>query len=153
MARPISEIGVKGFRQTHGMTNTKAHKIWSGMIDRCRPDNKRYAKNYADRGITVCDEWKEFENFYADMGPPPAGLSLDRIDVNGSYCKENCRWADNKTQQNNRQNTRIVSVNGHKMPLMELAVACGVKKSAAQYFYSTLKILQKNGLTVTISEK
>lgn len=152
MARPIPQIGTQGFMPTHGMTKTKIHKIWSGMIDRCRKDNKRYAKSYYNRGITVCERWAKFENFYEDMGDAPEGLSLDRIDVNGIYCKENCRWANNKTQQNNRQNTRYLNVNGEKVPLMNFAEKLGIKKSAAQYFYTVLKAINNKKIKISIWE-
>jgi hypothetical protein len=154
MVRPISQTGFKGFKPTHGMTKTKIHKIWSSMIDRCRPDNKRksYVKNYYARGIRVCERWEKFENFYEDMGDCPTGMSLDRINVDGLYSPDNCRWASAKTQQNNRQNTRYLNINGGKMPLMEIADALGIKKTSAQYFYTVLKQFNKMGIKVTVWE-
>jgi len=152
MVRPISQSGIKGFLPVHGMAQTKVHKVWAGMLDRCRPDNKKHAKNYYNRGIVICDRWHEFENFYEDMGEPPIGMSLDRVDNDSIYTKENCRWASNITQQNNRQNTRYLNINGKKIPLMKFAANIGIKKTAAQYFYSVLKAASSLGLEISVWE-
>jgi hypothetical protein len=80
--------------RTHGMSRTRVYKRWGQMIARCyKPNHPRY-KDWGGRGITVCPEWRHsFVNFIADMGMPPPGRSLDRIDNDGPYCKANCRWS------------------------------------------------------------
>lgn len=87
----------------HGKFGSKVYMAWQQMKDRCfNPKNKRY-RDYGGRGITVCSEWLKFENFYSDMGDKPEGLSLDRINNNGNYNKENCKWSTPKEQANNRR--------------------------------------------------
>ena len=87
---------------THGMTHTRTYSIWEGMKRRCRPDLAESFPYHAGKGITYCEAWEKFENFYNDMGQAPDGMSLDRIDVNGNYCKDNCRWATNSVQGYNK---------------------------------------------------
>jgi len=104
----------------HGKANSQSNKAWQDMKARCnRPTSTGY-KNYGGRGIIYCVEWELFENFYTDMGDPPSKLhSLDRIDVNGNYCKENCRWATMKEQSRNKRSNRVIEINGVKKCLSE----------------------------------
>lgn len=94
-------------RKTHGMSNTRTYQIHEGMLRRCKPELAEDFPYHAGKGIEVCPEWNprlggSFENFYRDMGEAPENMSLDRIDVNGDYCKENCRWATSSVQGYNK---------------------------------------------------
>lgn len=94
-------------RKTHGLSNTRTYQIHEGMLRRCKPELAEQFPYHAGKGIKVCADWNpklggSFENFYRDMGEAPEGMSLDRIDVNGDYCKENCRWASNSIQGYNK---------------------------------------------------
>ena len=91
---------------THGLTYTSEYRAWQDMKHRCYNLNDSCYKDYGDRGITVWDRWlNSFENFYEDMGPKPSPeLSLDRRNNDGNYAPENCRWATDKQQANNKRN-------------------------------------------------
>lgn len=89
----------------HNLSRTRQYKIWGDMIRRCTNKNNKSYYRYGGRGITYTKKWEKFEGFWEDMKEGYRDdLTLDRIDSNGNYCKENCRWADSKTQASNRNN-------------------------------------------------
>ncbi len=114
-----------GLPKTHGLSRTPEGKptynSWNMMKARCNcPTAPNYAR-YGGRGIKVCARWAKFENFLADMGFRPAGKTLDRINVNGPYSPENCRWATPKEQQRNARTTRFITFEGETKSLQEWA--------------------------------
>lgn len=112
---------------SHGMSDSSEYKIWDAMLQRCgNPKTQKYTA-YGGRGITVCAEWSSFEQFYKDMGPRPSkDHSIDRIDNNGNYCKENCRWATRKEQQNNKRSNRMLTCKGETHALTQWAAELGI---------------------------
>jgi len=106
------EIAAEG-KLTHGKSRSRIYTIWKGMVRRCTKQTDPTSWNrYGGRGITVCDEWLVFENFYADMGDPPDRFSIDRKDNNGGYSKDNCKWVDRTTQQRNTRSNHVITING-----------------------------------------
>ena len=85
------------------LTNTPAYISWKQMKQRCLNPNAPDYKNYGGRGVTICEKWFKFAGFYEDMGERPNGLTLDRIDNNESYCKENCKWSTRSEQNRNKR--------------------------------------------------
>lgn len=112
----------------HGATvngMSREYRSWCEAKRRCFNPNHRYYADYGGRGITMCESWKNsFESFYEDMGPAMPDQSLDRVDVNGNYEPGNCRWADAKTQAQNRRNSRR-GESDKKMTLGELEALIG----------------------------
>jgi hypothetical protein len=94
---------------------------WISMVRRCKDRRTRHAKYYIGKGITVCEQWKDYERFLADMGEKPVGyrISLDRIDGNKGYEPSNCRWATTTEQSRNRANTTRIAYFGLNLPLGE----------------------------------
>lgn len=107
---------------------SRTYNIWQLMKDRCYNQKSPAYKNYGARGISVCAEWREdFLRFLKDMGQVPDNQEIDRIDNDGNYCKENCRWVRRVTNTRNRRKTVCVVYEGVRLPLAELAEKHGIK--------------------------
>jgi len=109
--------------------NTPMYRRWYKMKSRCGNPKDEHWPLYGGRGISVCEQWMSFDNFLADMGEVPPGMTLDRIDVNGPYSPDNCRWATAQTQANNRRNN--VLLGGKTMA--EQARELGITPEAIRY--------------------
>lgn len=110
-------------RSTHGHTRngkfTRTYLSWDNMKSRTSNPNDKNWSNYGGRGITLCGRWHDFENFLVDMGACPPGLTLERIDTNGHYCKANCIWDTQKNQNNNRRDNFRVTIDGKTLTLAQ----------------------------------
>jgi hypothetical protein len=116
-------------RLTHGLTESGTYNSWMQMIQRCtNPKDSRWTR-YGGRGIRVHGPWLTFANFLADMGEKPPEHSIDRIDNDGNYEPANCRWASQKTQQNNRSTNRILTINGRSQSVTRWAEELGIKSA------------------------
>lgn len=115
---------------THGLSHSAPeYNSWANMLTRCTNPNYKQYEDYGGRGIKVCERWREFESFYADMGAKPAPeYTLDRIDVDGDYEPSNCRWATPLEQANNARSNIPLTHNGQTMNLTEWAREMGIKK-------------------------
>jgi hypothetical protein len=120
----------KGTNLQHGLSYTSTHAVWASMKSRCTNRNQRCYPRYGGRGISVCERWLSFVNFYADMGDKPDGMSLDRIDPNGNYEPSNCRWATKYTQANNTRTNRFLHFNGETRSVADWGRHLGISAKA-----------------------
>ncbi len=122
----------------HGMSNTKIYRVWSGMIERCTYKKHKTYNDYGGRGIVVCDEWLEsFENFYSwscENGYEE-GLTIERINNNGNYEPDNCKWVTLDDQRYNKRNTVIITINGVSKNLKEWSEELNIKLSTLRDRY------------------
>lgn len=129
----------------HGMRKTRQYRTWSHMIGRCEDVGDSSYKNYGGRGISVCKRWKKFENFWEDMKDDyKEDLTLERIDVNGNYSPENCKWATWKDQHRNKRSSRLVVYRGETKNISDWANLLGIKRTTLRmrldvYKYSVEK--------------
>jgi hypothetical protein len=124
----------------HGKHGHPLYKAWQGMHQRCKNKTNREFHLYGGRGISVCERWDSFANFLNDVGERPSGMSLDRIDTNGNYEPDNCRWASWTQQNRNRRNNRFLSARNLTLTVVEWAEMTGTK-------YATIMNRLKSGWT------
>lgn len=144
----VARIRMTG--RSHGLSKTRPYYQWENIVGRCtRTKNVAY-KDYGGRGITICERWMKFENFYEDMGEKPEGKSIDRIDNNKGYSPENCRWATLTEQMRNRRNNRMIEICGIKKCLSEWCETLNIEHNEMQRMYKiksnnkVAKIFMKN---------
>lgn len=126
--KDIDKIG--DATRTHGMASHRLYQVWKGIMTRCYNNNHNTYKHYGERGIVVCEDWHDVKNFINDMNDSfVEGLEIDRIDNNGNYCMENCKWSTRKEQMlNQRKTTKILWQDKYYL-LEELANMYGIKKN------------------------
>lgn len=121
-------VRLERFRASACLPNRsgRAYRVWKDMKSRCRNNKVHNFASYGGRGILVCDKWLSFDAFYADMGEPPPGLTLERKDVNGNYDPANCCWATHRVQNNNHRKHVRVLVDGTGMNLSQACERLGL---------------------------
>jgi hypothetical protein len=117
--------------EAHGMSKSALYRIWINMLQRCYNPAADAYPNYGARGIYVCDRWRNsFRAFFDDKSPRPPGTSLERIDNDGPYSPENCRWEIRANQMRNKRSNRLLTFNGKTLTLVEWAERIGITGEA-----------------------
>ena len=145
---------------THGQScraggnRTKAYITWEGIKQRCHNPNANGYERYGGRGITVCNRWRNsFEAFFEDMGTKPKGLTLERVDNDEGYSKENCEWATMQRQACNRRNTRMISYNGKEQTMTEWAREYGLDRGVLWHRLYNMKWDMKDAFERPVMKK
>ena len=120
--------------KTHGQSGTELYSRWCAMHDRCKGYKEKDRNRYTKRGITVCPKWSSFEIFKDEMGElPSSSYTLDRIDNDAGYSKENCRWATKEQQANNKSSNIFVEYEGVRKTVSQWAKDKGICRRALMY--------------------
>lgn len=142
-------------REIHNDCNSRLYRIWHGMKNRCNNPNTCNYKNYGGKDIKVCQEWEEFIPFreWANSNGYADNLTIDRIDVNGNYCPENCRWVDIKTQNNNTTRNRLLTAFGKTMNVAQWSEKVGIKRGVIYNRIDTYKWDVEKALTTPVEQR
>lgn len=136
----LQKESVSKSNSTHKKSKTSVYIIWTNIITRCFNKNSKYYDYYGGRGIKC--EWDSFEEFYRDMGERPSkNHSIDRINNNGNYSKDNCRWATKTEQSNNRRNNHMLKFKNTTLTMSNWAKEVGLSRS-------TIKSRLKRGWSI-----
>lgn len=128
----------------HNMAYSTIYQAWHGMLQRCLNPKTIGYKNYGGRGIKVCERWLKFENFYEDMGDRPfKRATIDRINNDGDYCKENCKWTSYKEQARNKRTNYLITYKGKTLPLATWAEELGIKPTTLDYRVKTWSSIER----------
>lgn len=119
--------------KTHGLKNNRSYSTWINMIRRCENPTDAAFQHYGGRGIKVCEPWKSVEKFIEDMGERPVGFSIERIDVNKGYYKENCRWIPKIEQPRNARSNIKITANGETLILTDWAKRLNTRAAAIRH--------------------
>jgi hypothetical protein len=148
----------EGSRITHGLARggarrSRVYSIWAAMLQRCGNPRDRGYPRYGGRGITVCRRWRAFENFYADMGDPPEGMSLDRKNNDKGYSAANCRWATRAQQARNTRATVHVTLGGERMVLADALTLLGKSRGVLAYWMRKLNTDHQGVFDIWLPQK
>jgi len=131
----------------HGIVYTPTYNSWANMLQRCsNPSNNSY-KDYGGRGIKVCERWKNFSNFFADMGERPQGMTLERRNNNKGYYKNNCKWATQMEQNNNSRNCIYITFQGKTMTIAQWERYLGYKNGVIKHRLHLFRYSVEKALT------
>lgn len=138
----------------HGQYKSKLYAVWKSMKDRVNNQNNAQYKDYGGRGIAICEEWYYYENFmnWAMNNGYKEGLSIERKDVNGNYCPENCCWITMSEQSNNRRNTRWIEFNGKKQSIKKWSLETGLPYDVLKYRFNNSWDVEK-ALTAPVRKR
>lgn len=130
--------------RTHGLTNSSTYRSWCSMMTRCTNPKVNNYHNYGGRGIKVCDRWHNFELFLLDMGEKPSdNLQLNRIDNNGNYEKDNCKWVDSRENCNNKNNNVKYNYKGELLTVTEISRRSGINRTRISNWKNRSKYSQE----------
>lgn len=150
------------WKPVHGLSNHPLMQVWADVKQRCYNEKSKAYKWYGERGVKLCEDWMAFKNFYdwAIKNGYKSGLTLDRIDPNGDYSPDNCRWVNMKIQQNNRRNNKLLNINGVTKTMSEWADEYGAdyilvksRISAGWEPERALSQRKNDAATITIGEE
>lgn len=137
-------------RISHGFSRSNTYSSWRAMLNRCNKKNNSNYHYYGGRGIKVCKRWLEIKNFLKDMGERPEGMSLDRIDNNGNYCKKNCRWATSLEQSNNKRTSVYLTLGKVTKTISEWSRELNISSKTLYARVNTHKWSDEKALTKSI---
>jgi hypothetical protein len=136
---------------THGLSRTSEYRIWGLMIDRCTNPNSPTYQHYGARGIQVCERWRKFENFLADMGNRPSPQhSIERKNNAGNYEPQNCKWATKREQTRNRRTSRMLTFEGQTRTVAEWADITGIQSRTIRARLDEQRWSVERALTVPV---
>jgi hypothetical protein len=128
----------------HGQCFTSEYRIWQGMKERCQNQKRPEFKNYGGRGITFCERWKDFKNFFSDMGQKPTPKhTLERINNNGNYEPSNCKWATRKEQLNNKRDNVFIECEGIRLTITQWSERVGIHVATIKHRLAKQWSIQK----------
>lgn len=136
----------KELTKTHGMHSSPEYKSHASMKDRCLNRNNPQYHDYGGRGISYCMRWDSFENFFKDMGFRPKGKTLDRIDNDGNYDPENCKWSTRKEQMLNTRRNKFYEIEGEKLTVSQISEKYKIPKSTLRYRLIDKKMTIQNAM-------